>query len=153
MNDRVILGEKEVDLQEFKEKMVYDNTNTLVTHTEAADRKQKGAELQSVEIEDYGSPTKNTMHKIKDLIQKRFDINNIVLFQRVGKFEPGEEVSGVLISSPDRGEAFEALALSLDMFETHVPIRKRVATVDGREYWIKRADEVMDMYGQVVGEI
>ncbi len=153
MNDRVILGEEDVDLNELKEEMVYDDTSAVVSYTEPAEKRRRGAELISVEVESYGAPTKNSMRRLRDEIRNRFDINNIVMVQRVGEFEPGEKVVGILISAPERGEAFEALAMCLDLFETHIPIRKRVATVDGREYWVKRADEVMDMYGQVVGEI
>ncbi len=149
MNNRVILGKDNFDLEEFREKMIYDDTDAVVTSIELARDKRKGIKLESVEIESYGSPTRNSMEKIKDVVRKRFDISNIVIIQRVGKFIPGENITGILISAPERGEALEALAMALDMFETHVPIKKRVTTVDGREYWIKRADEVMNLYGQV----
>ncbi|MFP4000904.1 MAG: molybdenum cofactor biosynthesis protein MoaE [Thermoplasmata archaeon] len=153
MNDRVILKEDYIDIREFREKMVYDDTEALVSHVGSAEDERKGTELKSVEIETYGTTTKNSMLKLKDEIKKQFDINNIVIYQRVGKFDPGEKIMAVLISSPDKGEALEALAACLDMFESHVPIKKRVAMVDGREYWVKRADEVMDMYGQVAERI
>ncbi len=153
MNNRVILKEDDIDMQEFKDKIIYDGTTALVSYTEQAHDERKEVEILSIEIESYGRPTKNSMHKIKDMIQKEFDIDNIVLIQRIGEFEPGDDIMGALISAPEKGEALEAMAMCLDMFESHVPIKKRVATADGRAYYVKRADEVMDLYGQVVEEI
>jgi len=150
MNDRVILKEDDVELRKFKEKMIYDDTDALVTLTERALNRRKGSRVKFVEIESYGSTTKNSMQKIKDLIQKRFDIDNIVIIQRLGTFKPGDNTRDILISAPDKGEALEALAMANDMIRSHVPIKKKVALEDGREYWVKRADEVMNMYGQVV---
>lgn len=144
------MKEDEVDLQKFKEKMIYDDTDALVTLTERARNMRKGSRVKFVKIESYGSTTKNSMHKIKDLIRKRFDINNIVIIQRLGTFESGDDIREILISAPDKGEALEALAMANDLIRSHVPIKKKVALEDGREYWVKRADEVMDMYGQVV---
>lgn len=149
MNDRVILRKDDIDLRKLKEKMVYDDTDALVSYIESAEDERKGTGLRSIEIESYGSTTRNSMLKLKKQIQKQFDIDNIVIIQRVGEFEPGENVMGLLISAPDKGEALEALAASIDMFGSHVPIKKRVTMVDGREYWVKRSDEVMDLYGQV----
>ncbi|MFW6064849.1 MAG: molybdenum cofactor biosynthesis protein MoaE, partial [Candidatus Natronoplasma sp.] len=103
MNDRVILKEDEVDLQKFKEKMIYDDTDALVTLTERARNMRKGSRVKFVKIESYGSTTKNSMHKIKDLIRKRFDINNIVIIQRLGTFESGDDIREILISAPDKG--------------------------------------------------
>jgi len=153
MNNRVILSEEDIDLRELRENMIYDDTDSLVTFTEQAQNERKGAEVISVEIEAYKSITRNSMQKVKDLIQKRFDINNIVIIQRVGKFEPGENIREFLISAPEKGEALEASAMALDIFEPHVPLKKKVATLDGRKYWVKRADEVMNMYGQLASEI
>jgi len=150
MNDRVILKEDEVDLQKFKEKMIFDDTDALVTLTERARNRRKGDKVKSVKIESYGSTTKNSMHKIKDLIHKRFEIGNIVIIQRLGTFQPGDNIREILISAPDKGDALEALAMANDMTQSHVPMKKKVALTDGREYWVKRADEVMNMYGQVI---
>jgi len=153
MNNRVIVDEEDFGLQEFKEKMIYDDTDAFVTLTERARNRKKGAEVKFVRIESYGSTTKNSMDKIKDLIQKRFYINNIVIIQRVGTFEPGEEVRKILVSAPKKEEALKAIAMSNNMVQSHVPIKKKVALLDGREYWVKRADEVMNMYGQVINDI
>jgi len=150
MNNKVILGKEDIDLQEFKGKMVYDDTDSLVSYTERAEKERKGAEVESIEIESYGSPTRNSMHKVKDMIQKEFEINTIVLIHRIGHFEPGDTIKAVLISAPEKEVALKALAMTIDMVESHVPIKKRVSTTDGRDYWVKRADEVMNLYGQVV---
>ncbi|MEF8832351.1 MAG: molybdenum cofactor biosynthesis protein MoaE [Candidatus Thermoplasmatota archaeon] len=149
MDNEVILREGVVDIKEFKQKMIHDDTEALVTLTEQADQERKGVQIISVEIETYGSTTRNSMGKIKDLIQKRFDIGDMVIIQGVGSFKPGETIRGVLVSASQKGEALESLAMAMDMFGPHVPIKKRVSTSDGREYWVKRADEVMNMYGQL----
>ena len=149
----MLLREKNFDLEKFEKKMICDGTEAVVTYFEPVKKKREGVEVKHLEVGSYEMTTRNGMVKVKNQVNDRFDIDHVVIIQRVGVFEPGEKLRGVLVSAPKRGEAVEALGVCLELFETHVPLQKKVVTVEGREYWVQRDDDLMELYGQVAEDL
>ena len=145
----MIVSEEDFDLEKFRDKMIGDDSTPVVIFTEPVQKEKDGVEISEMEVIPYSSTTKNSIITIRDQVVDRFDIETVAIIQRVGVLEPGEKVMAVLISAAERDEAAEALGFCLEMFEMHIPIRKKVVTVDGKEYWIERSDDVMELYGQV----
>jgi molybdopterin synthase catalytic subunit len=70
----------------------------------------------------------------------------IVLWHRIGKLDVEESSVIVAVSSPHRGEAFEAARFGIDAVKSTAPIWKRESWEDG-EAWGLNAHEVTDVTG------
>ncbi len=69
------------------------------------------------------------------------DLGRIVLLHRLGRLQVGEISVVVVVSSPHRGEAFEAAKWCIDTLKTTVPIWKR-ETWKGGEDWGTNASDI-----------
>lgn len=149
MKNRALLTEEDFDIEEFREKMICDDTEAVVTYTKPVKKRREGAEVKHIEVEFYERATREGMVTIREQINDQFNIDHVVIIQRVGEVEAGKKVMGVLIGAPEKIEALQALDACLDLIESHVPLQIKVVTVDEREYWVRSDDHVMELYGQV----
>jgi len=149
MKNRVIVSEEDFNLEKFRDRMISDDSSPVVIFTEPVQKEKDGVKISKMKVIPYSSTTKNSIITIKDQVIDRFDIETVAIIQRVGLLDPGEKVMAVLISAAEREEAAEALDFCLEMFEMHLPIQKKIITVDGKKYWLERSDDVMELYGQV----
>jgi molybdopterin synthase catalytic subunit len=69
------------------------------------------------------------------------DLGRIALLHRLGRLQVGEISVVVVVSSPHRGEAFEAAKWCIDTLKTTVPIWKR-ETWEGGEDWGTNASDI-----------
>ncbi len=150
MKSKVILEEEDFDLEELKKKVVEDNTSAVMTFSDVVKKEGNGADLQNLEVRIYEGMTRNEMKRVKEQTIKEFDINGIVLVQRIGILEAGENAMAIVVSSPDVEEAIEACVSCLERFREYVPLWKKETTIDGKQHWVEEADELHSLYNRMV---
>lgn len=150
MKSKVILGEEDFDLEDLKEDLVEEDTSAVMSFTDIVKREREGVDVEHLEIRIYEGMTKNEMKRVKDEVLKEFDINGIVIIQRIGIIGSGGNVMGIVISAPEKKNAIEACVSCLDRFESYVPLWKKETTVEGKEHWVEEADELHSLYNRMV---
>jgi molybdopterin synthase catalytic subunit len=69
-------------------------------------------------------------------------VGRVVLVHRVGRIELGESSVIVAVSSPHRGEAFEAARFGIDTLKATIPIWKRETWSGGNEWGLSSSELV-----------
>jgi len=150
MKSKILLEEEDFDLEELKKNVVDDNTSAVMTFSDVVKKESNGTDLQNLEVRIYEGMTRNEMKRVKEQTIKEFDINGIILVQRIGIIEAGENAMAIVISSPETEEAIEACVSCLDRFREYVPLWKKETTIDGKQHWVEQADELHSLYNRMV---
>jgi molybdopterin synthase catalytic subunit len=94
--------------------------------------------------ESYPEAAVPRLDAVADEVRRRWPgIRRIALLHRVGSVPIGEEAVVVGVSSPHRGEAFEAARFGIDALKASVPIWKRERWAGG-ESWGLEAQHLVD---------
>ncbi len=150
MKSKIILGEEDFNLEDLKEKVVEDDTSAVVTYSEVVKKEREGVNVSHLEVRIYEGMSRNEMKRVKDETIKNFDINKVIIVQRIGIVEAGENEMGIIVSAPEKDDALEALLSCLETYETYVPFWKKETTVDGKAHWVQEADELHSLYNRMV---
>jgi MoaE-MoaD fusion protein len=95
-----------------------------------------GRRVKFLEYEAHGPMALAKMREIVRAIRERWPmISRIALVHRIGRLEIGESSVMIAVSSPHRGEAFEACRFAIDTLKETVPIWKKEHFEDG-EFWV-----------------
>ncbi|HWN02982.1 MAG TPA: molybdenum cofactor biosynthesis protein MoaE [Candidatus Dormibacteraeota bacterium] len=95
-----------------------------------------GRRVKFLEYEAHGPMALAKMREIATALRGRWPIiNRIALVHRIGRLEIGESSVMIAVSSPHRGEAFEACRFAIDTLKETVPIWKKEYFEDG-EVWV-----------------
>lgn len=150
MKNKVLLREKDFDLEELKDTVVKNDAGAVMTFSDVVKKEREGVDVQSLEVRIYEGMTKTEMKRVQDETLKEFDISGIVLVQRIGILEAGENITGIVVSAPEIEEAIEACVSCLEKFREYVPIWKKETTIDGNQHWVEEADELHSLYNRMV---
>ena len=95
-----------------------------------------GRRVKFLEYEAHGPMALAKMREIGRAIRERWPIvSRIALVHRIGRLEIGESSVMIAVSSPHRGDAFEACRFAIDTLKETVPIWKKEHFEDG-EVWV-----------------
>ena len=95
-----------------------------------------GRRVKFLEYEAHGPMALAKMREIGQAIRQRWPlITRIAVVHRIGRLEIGESSVMIAVSSPHRGEAFEACRFAIDTLKETVPIWKKEHFEDG-EVWV-----------------
>lgn len=150
MKSKIILGEEDFNLQELKNEVIEDETSSVVTYSEVVKREREGKNVSHLEIRIYEGMSRNEMKRVKEETIKEFDVNKLIIVQRIGIVEAGENEMGIIVSGPEKEIAIEAMLSCLDRYETYVPLWKKETTIDGKDHWVQEADELHSLYNRMV---
>lgn len=96
----------------------------------------EGQQVLRLEYEAYESLGVREGERIICEAEERFGIINMYCVHRVGQLEIGDIAVIVGISTPHRGEAFEACRYIIDEVKHRVPIWKKEYYVNGDSGWV-----------------
>ena len=96
----------------------------------------EGQEVERLEYEVYRPVAVKEGERIIDEAVERFGVSNALCIHREGLLELGEVAVLVCISSPHRGEAFDACRYIIDQAKTRLPIWKKEHYVSGVSEWV-----------------
>lgn len=100
-----------------------------------------------LEYEAYEEQVQPRLEAIVEEMRRRWPtVGRIALLHRTGVLVVGESAVVVAVSSPHRGEAFEAARFGIDTLKQTVPIWKRESW-DGGESWGLEAQHITEVSG------
>jgi molybdopterin synthase catalytic subunit len=112
-----------------------DTNGAVVTFLGTTRGLTGGREVTHLEYEAYRPMADNTLARIVDEIQQRWDIEDVAVHHRLGRLEIGDVSLVVAVASPHREAAFDACRYSVDRIKQLVPIWKK-EVFEGGEIWV-----------------
>ena len=97
--------------------------------------------LTLLELEHYPGMTEQSIEAIIDAALSRFDILAARVVHRIGPLRPGEQIVLVAVSSPHRGQAFQACEFLMDYLKTQAPFWKKEHTPQGARWVDARSSD------------
>ena len=94
----------------------------------------KAGEVSAMELEHYPGMTEAAIEAMIDEALRRFDIRAARVVHRVGPLQPGDQIVLVAVSSPHRGQAFQACEFLMDYLKTQAPFWKKETTPEGARW-------------------
>jgi molybdopterin synthase catalytic subunit len=96
----------------------------------------EGQQVLRLEYESYRALAVKEGDKIIAEALARFPVTHIVCMHRTGELAIGDVAVWVGVSSPHRGEAFDACRYVIDEVKLRVPIWKKEYYTDGDSGWV-----------------
>jgi len=96
----------------------------------------EGQEVERLEYEVYRPVAEKEGARIINEAIERFGISHAVCIHREGLLELSEVAVIVCVSSPHRGEAFDACRYIIDETKTRLPIWKKEHYITGISEWV-----------------
>jgi molybdopterin synthase catalytic subunit len=97
------------------------------------------APTEYLEFERYDEVAAERMAAIREELEGREGVYEVVLHHRTGVVESGEDIVFVVVLAGHRREAFETVEDGIDRLKAEVPLFKKEVTVDG-EFWAHQHD-------------
>jgi len=94
----------------------------------------KNKEVVALEFESYESMAIKEIDKIINEAKKRWPINEMAIYHRVGALAIGDVPVVIAVSTPHRRQGFEACQFAIDTLKETVPIWKKEIFADGEEW-------------------
>jgi MoaE-MoaD fusion protein len=100
-------------------------------------REETGARrVKYLEYEAHAPMAAAKMREIASAVRARWPgVRGVALLHRIGRLEIGESSVMIAVSSPHRGEAFDACRFAIDTLKETVPVWKKEYFEDG-EVWV-----------------
>ena len=96
----------------------------------------EGQEVERLEYEVYRPVAEKEGARIIDEAMAVYGVSNALCIHREGLLELGDCAVIVCVSSPHRGEAFDACRYIIDQTKTRLPIWKKEHYVSGVSEWV-----------------
>jgi molybdopterin synthase catalytic subunit len=93
-----------------------------------------GQSVSALELEHYPGMTEKAIAAMMDEARQRFDIRAARVVHRVGPLLPTDQIVLVAVSSPHRGESFQACEFLMDYLKTQAPFWKKEQTPEGARW-------------------
>ena len=93
-----------------------------------------GKQVLYLEYEGYEEMVVSIFDEIAREAKEKFGVTRVRIVHRLGRMEIGETSVAVAVSSPHRGEAFEACRFAIDTLKHKAPIWKKEFYADGSSW-------------------
>jgi molybdopterin synthase catalytic subunit len=90
-----------------------------------------GKPVLSVEYRDTDGTAEEGLQKIADEISRKWELNGVAIYHRVGKLNVGDVNLVIAVSAAHRREALAACQLAVDLFKERLPTGKTETYTDG----------------------
>ena len=92
-----------------------------------------------LDYEAYPAMAEKKMAEIESEVRRRWPVGEVAMVHRLGRLEVGDVSVAVAVSSPHRGDAFEACRFAIDTLKELVPIWKKENAPDGSGEWVHQS--------------
>jgi len=130
------LTEKPIMGGELASKLTDDTCGAFVSFEGVVRNHNEGQQVLRLEYESYKALAVKEGDKVIAEALARFPVTHIVCLHRTGELAIGDVAVWVGISSPHRGEAFDACRYVIDEVKLRVPIWKKEYYTDGDSGWV-----------------
>jgi molybdopterin synthase catalytic subunit len=103
----------------------------VVTYVGLIRDNSHGKPVLSVEYQDAAGKAEDGLRQIAAEITRKFPVNAVAIYHRVGKLRVGDINFVVAIGAAHRGEGFAAGQYAVDKFKENLPTVKRETYTDG----------------------
>ena len=94
----------------------------------------RGKPVLSVEYRDIDGKAADRLNAIAGEIQRKFPVNRVVIYHRVGKLNVGDINLVVAVAAAHRTEGLAAVAYAVDAFKDRLPTAKKETYTDGTTF-------------------
>ena len=112
-------------------KVKTDTSGCVATYIGLIRQSSQGKEVLSVEYSDAQGKAASKLQEVADETRKKWQINNITIYHRIGKLKVGDINLTVAIAASHRKEGFAACQFVIDRFKETLPTRKIETYQDG----------------------
>lgn len=103
----------------------------VVTYVGLIRDHSRGKPVQSVTYEDADGQAEKRLQEIADDIKRKWPVDNVAIYHRVGRLNVGNVNLVVAIASAHRKEGFAACQYAIDRFKQALPTKKIETYQDG----------------------
>ena len=125
-----------IDVDAAKEAVADKSCGALVVFEGWIRDHNEGQEVERLEYEVYRPGAEKEGARIIDEAIERYGVSHAVCIHREGLLELSEVAVIVCVSSPHRGEAFDACRYIIDETKTRLPIWKKEHYISGISEWV-----------------
>jgi molybdopterin synthase catalytic subunit len=91
----------------------------------------RGKAVFSVEYTDIDGKAADRLNEIVLQIKRKYPVNNVVIYHRVGKLNVGDINLVVAVAAAHRSEGLAAVSYAIDLFKEKLPTSKKETYLDG----------------------
>jgi molybdopterin synthase catalytic subunit len=91
----------------------------------------RGKAVLSVDYVDADGKAAGRLEDIAQEIKRKYPVNNVVIYHRVGKLKVGDINLVVAVGAAHRTEGIAAVAYAVDLFKDRLPTTKKETYLDG----------------------
>ncbi len=103
----------------------------VVTYVGLIRDHSRSKQVQSVAYKDVSGEVEKRLREIADEIKRRWSVDTVAIYHRVGRLNVGDINLVVAIGSPHRAEGFAACQFAIDQFKRELPTSKKETYLDG----------------------
>jgi molybdopterin synthase catalytic subunit len=140
----VSLTDQPIDTASLLAQLHSPQAGAVVMFLGTARQFTRGRETAALDYECYADMARRKLHELEAEARRRWPLVECAVVHRVGRVELGEPSVAVAVSTPHRGEAFEAGRWLIDTLKETVPIWKREQWADGSTEWVHPGVEPSD---------
>ena len=130
------ISSEAIDLQAFREQLLDRSCGAYVQFDGWVRDHNEGQKVLRLEYEVYEPMAVKEGARILDEARDRFGVSNASAIHRSGLMELSEVAVVVGVSSPHRGEAFDACRYIIDQAKVRLPIWKKEYYESGAAEWV-----------------
>jgi len=107
------------------------DSGCVVTYVGLIRDNSRGKPVKSVEYRDADGRAAAKLNDIAEEIQRKFPVNKVVIYHRIGKLNVGDINLVVAVAAAHRGEGLAAVTYAVDTFKDRLPTSKKETYRDG----------------------
>ena len=130
------VSETAIDVDAAKSAVSDHGCGALVVFEGWIRNHNEGQAVERLEYEVYRPVAEKEGARIIDEALERFGVSHAICIHREGLLELGDIAVIVCVSSPHRGEAFDACRYIIDQTKVRLPIWKKEHYVSGVSEWV-----------------
>jgi molybdopterin synthase catalytic subunit len=130
------ISDRQIDVAAAKKAVEDQSCGALVVFEGWIRDHNEGQQVERLEYEVYRPVAEKEGAKIIAEAIERFAVSNALCIHREGLLELGEVAVLVCVSSPHRGEAFDACRYIIDQAKVRLPIWKKEHYLSGISEWV-----------------
>ena len=92
-----------------------------------------------LDYEAYAPMAEKKLAEIEAEVRRRWPVGDVAMVHRLGRLDVGEVSVAVAVSTPHRGDAFDACRYAIDTLKELVPIWKKENAPDGTGEWVHQS--------------
>ena len=139
---RASVVDSPIDLARLVSEVAADANGATATFVGTVRSTNDGREVSGIEYSAYRSMAEKEMTAILDEAANRFAFSGAVIEHRVGVLAVGDTSIAVVVASPHRRAAIDAMSAIVEETKKRAPVWKLEHYLDGTREWVGASGEI-----------